>query len=90
LRDWDSTYKEAIVELFHRGGLEFTEYEQCLEWAKANGDEWYRSKTWTEKEEKDFIDWLIKLMNKQHPCYTIIRDKSEAFFFILDYGWKTV
>jgi len=89
LRDWDSTYKEAIIELFHRVGLEL-DYDQCIKWAKRKGKNWYWKRTWGEAEEKDFIEWMVRLMKKQHRGFTDQYYRLAVTYFMLSYGWKTI
>jgi len=75
--------------MFRRVGLEL-DYDQCIKWAKENGDDWYWKRTWSETEEKDFIEWMVRLMKKQHKGFTDQYYRLLVTYFMLSYGWKTM
>ena len=62
-----------------------------------NSDRWYLLYSWTELEEDDFIDWMIKFFQKnkkatkvlfKYNTYTKKVFKQAAEEFVWNYGWK--
>ena len=49
--------------------------------------EWYTKRTWTEKEQDSFKNWLVKEFSKAYP-YHKKKAEFEAGVFILCYGWR--
>ena len=47
----------------------------------------YQSYTWSEKQEKEFRDYLVKYLIKKEK-HTEHGATSEASWFVLNYGWK--
>ena len=83
----EDTYKLATVEMFRRVGLEFS-YDECLEWSKDQGKNWYWCKSWSESEEKDFMNWMVRLIKKRHSHLKHVA-KNQVDYFVMYQGWKT-
>ena len=50
--------------------------------------EWFRKRSWGEKEQNSFKKWLVKEYKKAFP-YLKRKAEFEAGLFILCYGWAT-
>jgi len=83
----DKTVKELLVEMFRRVGLEVSSYAEVEEWAGANGDEWYRKRTWTDAQEQEFKKWAVDKMRKAFKC-TKKTAEAEYSWFNLMWGWR--
>lgn len=78
---------EAFSEMFRRVGIKtIHNQDDVLEFQKQHGDEWYRSHTWSEKEEQDFSLWLQKKIRTRLKV-TKHKARQEAGLFLLQYGW---
>jgi len=51
--------------------------------------EWYTKRTWTEKEQESFKEFVKKKVRKAFPYLNENQVDFEAGMFILSYGWKT-
>jgi len=72
----------CLKEMFLRVGEKYPNPEFTKQ------PEWYRAKSWTEKEEENFRKWMIKYLRKNK-----IRKKdaeSEVGMFLLQWGWTTI
>lgn len=75
--------------------------EMCSRVGASNidfrSDHWYEDYTWTEEEEKDFINWLANHLYENKEARKMFvnlrkvkRDCNKASNkFVLNYGWKT-
>ena len=78
----DKVFNECISEMFKRVGKEFDE-EYCKD------KTWYQKESWTESEQNDFRDWMVKHLKKNLKMNNK-KAEWEVDLFILDYGWTTV
>ena len=79
---YEQAANECIKKLFNTVGEnypkpELTKYKY-----------WYTMRTWTSKEEKDFRDWMRKLLKKRYRWMDKRKLDWEVGMFILNYGWK--
>ena len=70
---------ECLVEMFKRVGLEYPNKELTSQ------DDWFRQYVWTQEEEDDFSDWMLKKLKKARRR----RPEVEVAMFLLMWGWKT-
>lgn len=76
-------FNELLPEMFKRVGLNTSDINDL-----TKTPNWFQSKTWTEKEESEFKEWLIaKLRAKLKFSKTLATKKAE--YFLLNYGWST-
>jgi len=80
-------FEEALVEMGKRVGLEWSNYDDVLEYQKQHGVTWYTSITWTKEQQMEFKDWMDSLLNKKSNWSSRKRD-LEVWTFLLCYGWK--
>jgi hypothetical protein len=73
---------KCFKEMFKRVGEKFP-----AKWAMED-KEWFRKRSWTEKEQSDYKKWLVREFKKAFP-YLKRRAEFEAGMFILCYGWIT-
>ena len=73
---------KCFTEMFKRVGEKFPNEELTKD------KEWYAKRTWTEKEQDSFKNWLEKEFKRAYP-YLKHKAGFEAGMFILCYGWKT-
>ena len=82
--------KTILVEMFKRAGLSVNRFN-------FNKPGWYLSYAWTEQEENDFKDWIVKFLktNPQarqelmaFPSANTAFLKRVAGEFVFNYGWK--
>ena len=88
MNKFDKVCQEALIEMFHRVGLEMT-WDEILEYAEADED-WYQSKEWTKAEDSAFSKYLRKKIKKSMPGILKKSIDSEVAMFMLMWGWKTV
>jgi len=79
--DYDKTCEIALKEMFKRVGEEYPNPKL------TNQKEWYMKRSWTEKEEDGFRQWLVALIKKRHKYLTKRRVDLEVAMFLLMWGW---
>jgi len=80
---YESAVDMCLKEMFKRVGEKYPNKEL------TDQKEWYTKRTWTEKEEADFRDWMRKKLSKKFKHWTERTLRNEIAMFILMWGWKT-
>ena len=89
-KDMPESFKVVLKEMCKRVKAPYT---------KINFDtpEWYLEYSWTEEEQKDFIEWMVDYLYnnskaRREILSTPIKNKKlitkAVRFFVFDYGWK--
>ena len=79
---YKKTCDDCMKEMFRRVGEEYPNLKL------TNQARWFSLRTWTEKEEKDFTEWMRKLLKKRYRQIDKVTIDREVSMFILSYGWK--
>ena len=82
MKTYDEACEECLVEMFSRVGEKYPNKKL------TDQPDWYRKRSWTEKEEKDFKVWMEKYL-KKHFKWTKRMIDNEVGMFILNWGWTT-
>jgi hypothetical protein len=77
----EKTTEMCLKEMFRRVGEKYPNKEL------TDKKDWWRTRTWTEKEEDDFRDWMVKLLKKRHKWSKRTIDK-EIGMFLLMWSWS--
>ena len=80
---WDKMATKFFKEMFRRVGEEFPNEEL------TNDKDWYKKRSWTEKQQEDFKKWMKKELKKTFPDLSARKVEWEAGIFLLSYGWTT-
>jgi len=83
----DEVVQELLVEMFNRVGLGVSSYAEVKEWADANGDEWFRKRTWTDAQEREFKKWAVDEIRKAFK-FTKKTAENKYSWFNLMWGWR--
>jgi len=82
--------KEILTEMCSRVKIKFEE-------KNLKNEHWFQKYEWTQKEEKDFVNWLAEYMkNNKEARETLMmfprKNKRElkqfAEMFCFNYGWR--
>ena len=87
MRDEDIA-EACLVEMFRRVGLPMTDLAAIQQWAKTQGDQWYKTRSWTDAEEEDFRKWMYAFLRKK-TRRSAAACRSQAKWFLLEWGWTT-
>jgi len=81
----EEAFDICLKEMFLRVGLVYPDTEF------TSDPEWYRKRTWTEQQEKDFETWMKKFLYSRFKRrgWTKKDVDLEVGMFLLNYGWKT-
>lgn len=84
VQDRKSKLVDSILkEMFKRVGLKYPNPRFTKD------KDWYTKRTWTEKEQESFKEFVKKKVRKAFPYFNENKVDFEAGMFILCYGWKT-
>ena len=74
----------CMKEMFLRVGLVYPNPEFTSQ------KDWYSLKTWTEQQENDFKEWMVKFIwTKMRSSYWTKKDVDlKVGMFLLNYGWR--
>ena len=77
---------EILSEMCRRVGIDY----QIFDFKQLG---WFRTHSWTEKEQEDFRVWLGKYLEKKKYCHGKKRGQNMGYYeagkLILSYGWIT-
>ena len=76
-------FSEFLPEMFRRVGLNNSDINDLTKLPN-----WFSSKSWTEKDEEEFKEWLVGRIRYKVKL-TKRAAKQVASMFILSYGWST-
>jgi mannosyltransferase OCH1-like enzyme len=79
----EKTFDMCLKEMFRRVG------RPTVDENFIRREHWYRESSWTEAEEKDFKDWMVRLIRRRHKWTKRLAVK-EVSWFLLSYSWKYV
>lgn len=82
---------DVLKEMCKRVNVDYNK----IDFKKPN---WFLDYSWTEEEENDFSDWLVKQLSKDEELRQEVMDsfswkdekrlKKVADEFVFNYGWK--
>ena len=76
-------FSEFLPEMFRRVGLNENDINDLTKLPN-----WFTSQQWTEKDEKEFKEWLVGRI-RYKVRLTKRAAEQVADMFILNYGWST-
>lgn len=54
----------------------------------TSNSQWYTMRNWTDKDQKDFYNWMTSYLRKELK-WTKTQSDKETAWFLLQYGWTT-
>ena len=75
-----ATFDGCMREMFRRVGARYSE-------GFCRRDDWYRERSWTQGQEKEFREWMVAWVRRRHR-WTKEMAEREATWFLFQYGWK--
>ena len=78
----EDVFNFCFKEMFLRVGLTYPDEKF------TSNKEWFRQRSWTEEQEKDFQKWMVGYLRKKLK-WNKKNAEWEVSLFLLSYGWTT-
>ena len=83
----EKQYDKILEKQCNMVGVNYKHFFALFLEGKVMPKEWYLKHSWTEKQEKEFEEWLIEYLKKIKSGWSKSLLVKYVSWWILDYGW---